>query len=425
MRYLIDGCYGDANVGDECLLQAIVRMVRAAEPDAQIAAFSSDAKWTAEETGLETVEQCNPFGRNIYGSLVKGLFWRTIEAIRECDVFILGGGELFRDSTGLTATLGMFYRLLLAKWYGKRVLALGVGCQPATTAWGGFVLRRALRACDAIIFRDADSRTVAERIAPQLADGQCRPDLVFSLDWRRIREAVHSQAPAQAALEGPASSAPAKAARRPRIGIALKSLPSRHVCGEAVNHQLPRRLAAALLTFARRQDCEFDVLPFADADVAAADRLREQLRADGLRVVDAAAPRIDALQARIARLDTLLAVPLHASVFGIACGVPSIGLAYDKKIPRLYQSFDLNEFCLDVNTATAAEIEQRLSSAFQQREQLGQRIREAAGEAQAAIRCATINLLLAGQPTPTHKQSFEYPRLQPSTGRIHESEAIA
>ena len=91
-----------------------------------------------------------------------------MHAIRSCDVFILGGGELFRDSTGLTATLGMFYRLLLARWYGKRVLALGVGCQPATTAWGRMILRRALRACDAIVFRYADSRRVAEQLSPDM-----------------------------------------------------------------------------------------------------------------------------------------------------------------------------------------------------------------------------------------------------------------
>lgn len=385
MRYLIDGCYGDGNVGDECLLQAVARLVRAADSRAEIAAFSSDAARTEAETGLAAVQQCNPFGRNLYGSLVKGLLGRTLGQIRRCDVFILGGGELFRDNVGLTATLGMFYRMRLARWLGKRVLALGVGAQPATTWWGRRFLRGSLHAARSLVFRDPDSLQVARQLAPGLATASCLPDLVFSLDWAAYRAARDD----------------ARDADRPlRIGVAVKSLPRRHRWAEAVNQRLPDVLTAALTAYGRGQSCLVSVLPFADADVKIADELGECLRRAGLAVGARTPPQIEPLQQRMAEQDCLLAVPLHASVFAFACGVPALGLSYDDKIPRLYQAFGVHENCRPVGELDAATLEQDLHRLVQQRTALGTQLVARARQAEQTIR-HSIGALLAENGSPS------------------------
>lgn len=383
MRYLIDGCYGDGNVGDECLLQAVARLVRSADPAAQIAAFSSAAERTEAETGLTAVPQCNPFSRNLYGSVVKGLLWRTVRQIRRCDVFILGGGELFRDDVGPSATLGMFYRMRLARLLGKRVLALGVGAQPATTWWGRRIIRRALRDAEAVVFRDSDSLRVALELVPGLATASCLPDLVFSLDWQPYRadrrEAYETDTPL-------------------RIGVAVKSLPKSHRCHEAVNLRLPGVLAEALSAYGRQRRCRVSVLPFADADVSVAERVAEQLRGAGVAVEEMTPPQIEPLQRRMAELDCLLAVPLHASVFAFACGVPALGLAYDDKIARLYDAFRVREQCLHVATADAGSLERGLGRIVQQRGELGSHLVAKARQAEQTIR-ATVTGLLLKRPT--------------------------
>jgi len=383
MRYLIDGCYGDGNVGDECLLQAVAGLVRATDPQAQIAAFSSDAARTALETGLDAVPQCNPFGRNLYGSVVKGLLWRTLGRIRRCDVFILGGGELFRDNVGATATLGMFYRMRLARRLGKRVLALGVGAQPATTWWGRRVLRGALRAADSLVFRDPDSLQVARQLAPGLASASCLPDLVFSLDWDALRAARTG------AEDG---------ARPLRIGVAVKSLPRRHRWSAVVNERLPGVLVAALAGFGRQQSCLVSVLPFADADGAMAEELGERLRRAGLAVGERTPPQIEPLRRRVAEQDCLVAVPLHASVFALACGVPALGLAYDEKIPRLYQTFGVHDYCRPVGELDAATLEHDLHRVVPTRTELGARLAAGARQAEQAIRDSIGRLLAGGVP---------------------------
>lgn len=379
MRYLIDGCYGDANIGDECLLRAVAGLVRRADADAQIAAFSSDPADTAATAGLEAIAQCNPFGHNIYGSLVKGLLWRTWEQIRRCDVFILGGGELYRDHVGLSATLGMFYRLRLARWLGKRVFALGVGAQAASTWWGRPVLRGALRDAQALVFRDQEALDVAQDLAPGLPRACCTPDLVFSLDWETFR----TQRVARRAPDA-----------RLRIGVALKSLPARHWNSAVVSQRLPAMLAEVLSDLARRQPCQVSLLPFAAADQPLAEELAARLRNAGVEIGPVPPPSIGRLQQAVAELDCLVAVPFHASVFAFSCGVPTVGLAYDAKVTRLYQAFRLQEQCLAVSDLSAASLTHRLDQTLCQRETLGRRLLAVSEQARVTV-VETVSKLLA------------------------------
>jgi len=271
----------------------------------------------------------------------------------------------------------------LARWLGKRVLALGVGAQGATTWWGRRVLRGALQDAHAILFRDQDSLRVACEMAPGLRTATCSPDLVFSLDWSRWREP-----------DGP----PRNASDPLRIGVAVKSLPGSHTCFSDVHERLPGSICQALSAVCLSRPCQIDVLPFAEADVAEADALRERLRGSGLQVAAPTPPQIMPLQRAISQLDCLLAVPLHASVFAFACGVPTIGLAYDAKIPRLYQVVGMEEKCLSVRHLHPADLEQRLRSVIEQRGQLRQRLLAAAERLGQAVRHAMDEAL----PAPPH-----------------------
>lgn len=381
MRYLIDGCYGDGNVGDECLLQASIDLVRQADPAAQIAVLSSDAPRTADETGLPALPQCNPFGRNIYGALCKGLLWQTVKAIRQCDVFILGGGELFRDDVGPTATLGMFYRLHLARTLGKRVVVWGVGAQPATTWWGTHVLRQALQDADALAFRDPDSLQVARHLAPRLADARSLPDLVFSLDWDPLTRLK----------------CPENLGGKIDLGIAVKSLPSCHRHAECVKGLLPELITQAITSVAEREPFRIHLLPFADGDRVTAEEWRTRLVERGLEVVSVADPEIESLRQRVARLDALIAVPLHASVFAFACGVPALALAYDAKVPRLYNSFDCADMCQNVTELDATTVRQALTRLIAQRVERGGMLLAQARAARQLLRGELLPMLTAAQ----------------------------
>lgn len=388
MRYLIDGCYGDGNVGDECLLLAVAQLIRQSDPSAEIAAFTSDVEATRRDTGLRAVPQCNPLGRNIYGSLAKGLLPQVIREIQQADVFVLGGGELFRDHPGFQATFGMFYRARLASRLGKRVVALGVGVQRPTRWWGRSVLRSALRDNAAVVCRDAESVELARSWLGHNAPVQDLPDLVFSLDWPQLRQQRR-----------------ASSAGMSRVGIAVKSLPVNHASRAAVHERLLPSLVASLRELQAANACEFQVIPFADADVALAKQVEQRLRDAGCRVADGVEPRVESLRRAVANLDLMVALPLHASVFGFSCGVPTLGLAYDRKVKRLYHSFHVDYFCLEPDQWTSSQITDRLAVLRNRQAALSIQLTRMADEAAARVRRSVVPLL---NQSPTEPQAFTY-----------------
>ena len=376
MRYLIDGCYGDGNVGDECLLEAMCRLIRRVDPQASIHALSSDTADTEQEHGLAAVPQCNPFGRNIYGSLVKGLLKQTLREIRACDLFVIGGGELFRDSPGMSATLGMFYRARIARALGKPVVALGVGAQTPTKRWGPTVLRHALRSTDGLLFRDPIGLEVARRLAGELPDARWAPDPVFSLEW--------DISPQDQDRDQSVTT----------IGVALKSLPATHASFSGVHHQLPNVLGDALKDLSTNRSLRIRLLPFSRDDVPFARSLADVLKA--LRP-DVAPPQKDALKATIADLDVLVAVPLHASVFAFSMGVPAVGLAYDPKVRRLYANFDVSENCLPIAELDARWISDRVEHLLANRRHLGTTLRDKATQSAARFQDAGTEVLASAR----------------------------
>ncbi|MFO0904069.1 MAG: polysaccharide pyruvyl transferase family protein [Pirellulales bacterium] len=388
MRYLIDGCYGDGNVGDECLLLALAQLVRRTDSAAQIVAMSSTPAETTAETGLAAIAQCNPLGSNLYGSIAKGLLAETVRQIQAADVFLLGGGELFRDQPGYRAAFGMFYRLRIARRLGKRVLAVGVGAQAATRWWGTRVLRGAARACDRIVCRDSESLELIRDWRESAADSLAAPDLVFSLDWRQIRE----QAAALRAAEAADSVRSPVLADAPTIGFAVKSLPRGHARGREVNEQLMPTVIETLAHVSQTQHCRLQVLPFAADDAALAAQVEERLRAAGGVLRPAPAARIEPLRRAVSRLDALVALPLHASIFAFSCGVPALGLAYDRKVQRLYDSFGVSRFCRDAAAWNRAALAQSLSELWPQRRALGVELAASADRAAARIQGSFTHL---------------------------------
>ncbi len=376
MRYLIDGCYGDGNVGDECLLRAVVRLVRFADPDAEIAAFSSDAAATTAETGLPAIEQCNPFGRNIHGAVIKGLLRKAISQIRQSDVFILGGGELFRDHSGLKATLGILYRMCLARLLGKRVFAISMGIQAPTTLWGRIVLRNALRVPESLVCRDPDALAIARQLAGARIAASYSPDIVFALDWKEMRNWRIAQIDSN---------------RPQHIGVAVKSLAAWQPSSQSVL-RLPRLISEILGRTDAYRQCRISVLPFGESDRGLAGELTDSLRQAGVNVKPAEAPNIEELQREVSDLDCLIAVPFHASVFAIACGVPCVGLAYDAKVERLYRSFELQEMCLDVPSWSTEELARVLDIAVTQRRSLSYRLLELSDRARTEVEETIVKL---------------------------------
>ncbi|PHS14112.1 MAG: hypothetical protein COA78_06120 [Blastopirellula sp.] len=335
MRYLIDGCYGDTNIGDECLLDSTIRVIRKNDSVASICVLSDDPKETSDKFKVSSIQQCNPFGTSIYGAVIKSKLWPIIQSIRNCDTFILGGGELFRDDKGLRATLGMFYRMEIAKYLGKKLLAFGIGMQEPQHWWGKLILNSALKSHNHIIFRSIVAQRIANSQVKQLKNNSFAPDPVFSLDWPELKT-VHNDT-----------------TRKIHLGIAVKALNQSHANYDAACKRLLHVLNLVCQSLASSRTIEFKLLPFSSTDVQLSKQLANLLGDLDVKIIE---PIADDLKRSISKLDIMIAVPLHASVFSFAIGVPTVGISYDSKVHRLYDSFNCTEHCLSVNDLSKSKL---------------------------------------------------------------------
>ncbi len=114
MKYVICGNYGVKNIGDEWIGSGLELLIK-----------EQDSKATIERMGLGTLL---PFGvRSFCRSILNWKLWRKpLQVIKDCDVFVLGGGGLLTDEERPLTALFWALHAITAHLLGKRVVVAGV-----------------------------------------------------------------------------------------------------------------------------------------------------------------------------------------------------------------------------------------------------------------------------------------------------------
>ena len=141
---LISGYYGFDNAGDEAVLFSIIRDLRTVlGEEANITVLSNDVAMTEERYKVKAV---NRWGK-------RGL----LETIKECDLFISGGGSLLQDVTSKNGILYYLGLIAVAKYYKKPVLIYAQGIGPINSARNRFLTAKLLNKVSDITVRDKES----------------------------------------------------------------------------------------------------------------------------------------------------------------------------------------------------------------------------------------------------------------------------
>ncbi|BDG16504.1 polysaccharide pyruvyl transferase CsaB [Thermus brockianus] len=138
----VAGYYGFKNTGDEAILEAIVRELKARGHE--VVALSGDPKRTREEHGIRAYHRLNPL------------------ALLKADLWLLGGGGLLQDATSSLSLLYYLSVLRLARLFRKKVVVFNQSLGPLSP-WGEAQVRRALQGVPLIV-RDQDSHAYAREL---------------------------------------------------------------------------------------------------------------------------------------------------------------------------------------------------------------------------------------------------------------------
>ena len=179
MKIVIAGNYGANNLGDEMILRGLLRLLNDIVPKAKITVLSAEPKDTKKR---HNVKSLNLFPAG-FRSFFRNLFdfkRKNLKAVKECDVFILGGGGLFGSLTFI-ANLIWGLQAKMAYKYNKPVIMYGQSIGELKGKIRKRIVKKLFKKASLIVVRDNESqkRLKSLKIKEKI---YVAPDLALNMD---------------------------------------------------------------------------------------------------------------------------------------------------------------------------------------------------------------------------------------------------
>lgn len=314
MRVGIAGWFGSDNLGDELLLATTLRLLGGGAGTHRVTVFAADAGRVSELHGVRAVALSPP------GYIAKVRELPTLcRELGRLDVVLLGPGTVLQErSPNLRwpGTLPMFLRLCLAaRMMGTPVIIFGAAVREDTTAVGRAVIGMIGRSASAIGVRDSTSAALLGARARIIGDvaAAWTPPAGVSVDRRRFAVSLR-----------PVSS---------DIGRPIWASVSDVIAALRADG-----LAGDFLMVARGQGAVGED----DRDVWM-ERFRSTLAEVVIPLNRALRPG-DTWTGGLACYRVLIAARLHAAVVALHFATPTVGIAYEEKIVRMFTALGLRDF---------------------------------------------------------------------------------
>jgi polysaccharide pyruvyl transferase CsaB len=306
VNFLLSGYYGYDNAGDEAVLAAILDDVsREAKNAGHDAAFTV----TAGDPARTVAVHSSPNYR--LSAVPRQSPKSLLPAIRNCDVFISGGGSLLQDVTSVRNVVYYTTLLHLARLARKPTMIYAQGVGPLNHALSQKLTRTVMQNASALTLRDAGSADLLRHIG--------------------VRRKIEVTADPVWALDCTTGDGTAPARSGPTWCVALRSWPS-GTPGEAT--QRFNDTAQAIRDAADAAGARLRFLPMQPER----DRpLMEAMCAGDDEIIETGGMHPRRIMAQAGRCDLMIAMRLHALIFAAAQGVPCVALNYDPKVAALAQ----------------------------------------------------------------------------------------
>lgn len=155
MKYLIWGYYGASNLGDELMLDVLVKKIRATDLSSNILVRCFGP------LNISSHVQSVPLGEDVskikkyYGLTLPVMVTKIASLIWNIDVLLVGGGTIFLDKTRHNfSLLFLAIAVFFAKLFRKKVYVVGVGIDRLTNPWSIRYVKYVLRNSDYLAVRD-------------------------------------------------------------------------------------------------------------------------------------------------------------------------------------------------------------------------------------------------------------------------------
>lgn len=369
-RLLICGFYGHHNLGDEAMLAGMLQLLqRCLGPNSldQITVYSNDPEDTAMRHGVATLR--NQFPRRRREQWIQ---WaeHTL-ALWQHQFFILGGGDLLRDSPTREVATVWLQPLQRAMALGCRTIVLGISVGEIWKPQTKMAIVNTLNQVNLIAVRDQGSQAQLRQM------GVARPVYVIS-DLALQLTTAPVAAGSQTARQDSTSEVSA-----PKIAISIRSLTGRlPEMDQAVEHRFYREMARIIDYLIETKGAAVSLVPFQtqkpndrgqprpkdndeDAITAVLQQSRQRHRVTVYGAFKSVEQALDGLQS----FDLMIGTRLHSLILAAGLGLPLLAAVYDPKvsgfmteIEQQVNSFAIQQFTLE---AVQPRLDHLLSQPYQ------------------------------------------------------------
>lgn len=337
---LISGYYGFDNSGDDAILKAIVKDIRECNQKINIKVLSNNPSKTEN---MYPVKAVNRFK-------IK----EVLEAIKDSDLFISGGGSLLQD---VTSTRSLLYYLALmscARLCRKPIMVYANGIGPIDKKINRFFTKKILNKVNLITLRDEGSREYVESLGVKNKNIHVTADPVFTL------------------LPSPSEEVNQifKDEKIPRdkkiIGISIRQWKGSGNLVEVISKSIGYML--------KKYDVNIVLIPMhypEDLDISL--DIQNRVKESGCYLMKEKYS-VEEIMGVIKELEIIIAMRLHSLIYAATQEVPIVGLSYDPKINGILKSLELDNIC-NVENLRYEELIENIDYVWKNREVLKEKLR--------------------------------------------------
>lgn len=357
-RLLICGFYGHHNLGDEAMLAGMLCLLKrylGPEYLHQVTVYSNDPEETSKQHGVATLRNQFPRRRR-----ERWLKWAEHTwALWQHQFFMLGGGDLLRDSPEREVATVWLEPLQRAMALGCRTIVLGISVGEIWKPQTKRAIVNTLNQVTLIAVRDQQSRQQLEQM------GVTRPIAVTSDLALQLTSVQQSRRPMSAAKTS---------ASAVNIGMSIRSLAGRMPeLDDSVEQRFYREMAKIIDYLIETKGATVSLLPFQthspsyraqhrpgdnDEDAIAAVLAQCQHRQQ-VNVCSAFASVEQAVD-QLRSFDVVIGTRLHSLILAAGLGIPLLAAVYDKKVAGFMAEIDQQINSIAVQQFTLETVKPRL-----------------------------------------------------------------
>lgn len=308
-KIILSGYFGYDNLGDEAILYSMIEGLKTLE-NVELVALSANPEKTTQKFGIRAAERMK------VGTLLK--------EIKNCDLFISGGGSLFQDVTSKRSIYYYLGLLFLAKKiFKKKVMIYSQGIGPVLDSSNRKKMKAMFNDLDCINVRDKESKK-------ELLDMGVNREISVTADTVFMLPSADSQW-GHALFEKMGVDVQEKT-----VGISIrpwKDLDKTIVeeIKNTIEHLQDTGVNIVLLPFHHPGDLTLSKMVYNSLN----DKKNVFLIEESLNERE--------MLSVIANIDIMLSMRLHGLIFGVVGGAYPIGISYDPKINSLMKELQFQE----------------------------------------------------------------------------------